>query len=106
IWKNARTLPGFFCRSRNLELTARCKSLGARINVRATPWFLTSFQTIVRIDLRRVRREKEQSEAVFHLVHEAMHRLGLVCGQSVDDEKDLFRIICDQPAQELDEQRR
>ena len=60
----------------------------------------------VRIDFRRVRREKEQSEAVFHLVHEAMHRLGLVCGQSVDDEKDLFRIICDQPAQELDEQRR
>src|ERR1700723_610378 len=52
----------------------------------------------VRIDFRRVRREKEQSEAVFHLVHEAMHRLGLVCGQSVDDEKDLFRIICDQPA--------
>ena len=40
----------------------------------------------VRIDFRRVRREKEQSEAVFHLVHEAMHRLGLVCGQSVNDE--------------------
>ncbi len=43
--KNARTLPGFFCSSRNLELTARCKSLRARINARATPWFMTSFQT-------------------------------------------------------------
>ena len=49
---------------------------------------------------------KNNREAVFHLVHEAMHRLGLVCGQSVNDEKDLFRIICDQSAQELDEQRR
>ena len=73
IWKNARTLPGFFYSSRNLELTARCKSLGARINVRATPWFLTSFQTSSSgLISGEYGREKEQSEAVFHLVHEAM----------------------------------
>ncbi len=47
----------------------------------------------VRIDFRRVRRAgKEQSEAVFHLVHEASTDFGLVCGQSVNGEKDLFRI--------------
>ncbi len=44
----------------------------------------------VRIDFRRVRREKGQSEAVFHLVYEATHRLGLVCGQYANTEKIIF----------------
>ena len=44
----------------------------------------------VRIDFRRVRREKEQSEAVFHLVHEAMHNLALCAGNPSTTRKIFF----------------
>ena len=50
---------------------------------------------------------KNSRRRSFTWVHEAMHRLGLVCGQSVDDEKRSFSDnVVINSAQELDEQRR